>query len=776
MTGPNDFWTRVRNARIVQVLVAYLAVSWGVLQVTDIMQQSLELPQWVQPVALLLLIIGFIIIAATAWVQSHPAMAERAARDEVPEPWELQPSEIPQALASGRLPHLTWARALLGGGVAFLLLFGFAGVYIVLKDQGRSFAPTEAIAASEALPAVAVLPFSVTGGELDEWREGMVNLLSTNLDGAAGLRAISSRTVMARWGELARGQDVVDEEMSLRVAEATQARYALLGSAVGIGPRVRLTADVYEVATGDRLGQASVEGSPDSVLALVDQLSIRVIGAIVRTGEGELPSLSLASLTTNSVPALKAYLEGEAAFRRADFDAASEALERAIEADSMFGLAYYRLASTYGWKYTTFHPLTQQNRDRALALVDRLPERQALMVRIDNARAEPEGLELARDAVRRYPDEPEAWYELGELYIHRGHDAPSWEQTDEAFSRAVELDPQFAPYRIHLVDLAMAVYDSALIAERLAAYDALVSGPNTQLVRGRLGIALAHGDSASRAWAHAVVDTMDTQQIRINVGTVVSVDARAWRFDETLLGELEERDELGSGRQRRRYVQTSLKRGALAEHLERMDNPAVDPAARTCWLSRAQVNGLPIDADRVESYVAVAAIDSVSLFGNACGAWHAAKVERWDDHAALLGRIERLAERTLAEGDTTDAVEIRQVADVVRGYGQVLRGQSEGLALVERTHDWGFGEWVEVVGDAFVAADSLEGAVRHYRAEWTDPIVRLKLARVYERLGETEKAREAYMYFVQAWADADPELQPMVEEARQAIVRLRADF
>ena len=82
MNDPNDFRTRVKNARIVQVLVAYLAISWGILfQVADILQQSLKLPSWIQPVALLLLVIGLVIIAATAWVQCHPATAERAARD-----------------------------------------------------------------------------------------------------------------------------------------------------------------------------------------------------------------------------------------------------------------------------------------------------------------------------------------------------------------------------------------------------------------------------------------------------------------------------------------------------------------------------------------------------------------------------------------------------------------------------------------------------------------------------------------------------------------------
>ena len=775
MTGPNNFWTRVKNARIVQVLVAYLAVSWGILQVADIFQESLELPPWIQPVALLLLVIGFVIIAATAWVQSHPATAERAARDEVPEAWELQPSEIPQALAKGRLPHLNWARALLGGGVAFLLLFGFAGVYIVIKDQGRSLAPTEAIASSEALPGVAVLPFSVTGGELDEWREGMVNLLSTNLDGAAGLRAINSRTVMARWDEVAGDDDRVDEATSLRVAEATQARYALLGSVVGIGPSVRLTADVYDVASGRRLGQARVEGSPDSVLVLVDQLSIEVIGAIVRSGEGELPSVSLANITTTSVPALKAYLEGEAAYRHANFEAAVEALERAVETDSTFALAYYRLANSYGWKETTNHPLTQENRERALEFVDRLPERQSLLVRIESARDEPESLELVLDAVARYPDDPEAWYLLGELYMHWGYGSPTWEQTDEAFSRAVELDPRFAPYRIHLIDLAFAVYDSVLLADRLAAFEALAPGAVRQLSRSRLGIALVYGDSASRASARTVLDTLEVQEIRVALGTVPWVDARAWRFEEELLQALERRDEASPGIFGRLTV-VSLKRGALAEHKERIRDPRLPQGWRNCSLGFLYSNGFPVDESWVDSMMAVTAVDSTDLFANLCSAWYAADRERWDHHEDFISRIERMADRAKADGDTSGAQTFNGFAGVARGYGQVSKGQFEGLALVEHAHDSGWFDWPAVIGDLYVEADSLEAAIRHYRSDWTDPIVRLKLARVYERMGEKDKARDAYFYFVESWVDADPELQPMVEEAKQAIVRLRGDF
>jgi hypothetical protein len=510
-------------------------------------------------------------------------------------------------------------------------------------------------------------------------------------------------------------------------------------------------------------------------LALVDQLSIDVIGAIVRSGEGELPSVNLASITTTSIPALKAYLEGEAAFRHANFDAAIEAFGRAIETDSAFALAYYRLANSYGWKETTNHPLTQQNRERALALVDRLPERQALLVRIENSRSRRESLEMARDAVARYPDDPEAWYLLGELYLHAGYGDPTWEQTDEAFSRAVALDPRFAPYRIHQIDLAFAVYDSTLAAERLAAFERLAPGSTRQIQRGRLGIALAFGDSASRDWARSVIDTLDSQEIRIDLGTVSDVDARAWRFEEELLDALERRDEVGGGELGRRAF-VSLKHGALAESLERLADPRLPQDWRVCSLALLQSNGFPVDEDRVESALAISAIDSTLVWSNMCGAWYAADRGRWDDHEQLIARIERMAARSQTNGDTSLALSRNGFAGVARGYGLVKRGRVEGLALIEHAHDSGWFDWPIIIGDLYAETDSLEDAVRHYRSDWTDPLVRLKLARVYERMGEKDRARDAYLYFVESWADADPELQPIVERAKQDIVRLRGDY
>ena len=382
----NSLWSRLREARIVRILAIYLAASWGILQVTDLFVDNFGLPPWFMPAALVLLIVGLVVLLATAWIQSHPETSRREAAEEVPSDWELELKDLGRSISRGQMPHLTWARAAFGGGVAFLLLFGLAGFYIVIKDRGASFAPGDAIAESAA-PGIAVLPFQVSGAGLDVWREGVVDLVSTNIDGVAGLRAIDSRTVLARWGERVAEGATADLETSLDVARRAGARYAVLGNAARLGPAVRLTADVYEVDGGRSLGRAMVEGSPDSVYMLIDRLSIQVLGAVLGGEAEDLPRVDLARVTTTSLPALRAYLAGEVLFRRADFTGAIPEYQRAVEADSTFALAHYRLGASYGWSQNIGAEPATQASDRAARFADRLPEREAIVVRADQALA-----------------------------------------------------------------------------------------------------------------------------------------------------------------------------------------------------------------------------------------------------------------------------------------------------------------------------------------------------------------------------------------------------
>ena len=56
-------------------------------------------------------------------------------------------------------------------------------------------------------------------------------------------------------------------------------------------------------------------------------------------------------------------------------------------------------------------------------------------------------------------------------------------------------------------------------------------------------------------------------------------------------------------------------------------------------------------------------------------------------------------------------------------------------------------------------------------ASW-NPYAAYDMARAYAAAGKNREAVERYRYALTAWRNADPELQPLVDEARGAIARL----
>jgi tetratricopeptide (TPR) repeat protein len=58
---------------------------------------------------------------------------------------------------------------------------------------------------------------------------------------------------------------------------------------------------------------------------------------------------------------------------------------------------------------------------------------------------------------------------------------------------------------------------------------------------------------------------------------------------------------------------------------------------------------------------------------------------------------------------------------------------------------------------------------------WALPPTYKRLGELYEQRGERQKAVEYYDRFVDLWEEADPELQPQVEDVRQRIARLIAE-
>lgn len=706
----------------------------------------------------------------------------------VPGEWRLfAVTGVPEAAVEASTPwsrSILRRRALVGGALACALLLAVAGLYVSRRDAALALTPEEVLAA-DAAPGIAVLPFTVNNPDLAMWREGMVDLLSVNLDGVFDLRAIDNRTVLARWEESVPDSGRADLATALAVARGTGARYAVLGTVVAAGSDLRLTADVYEARGGTKLGHAQVAGSPDSMLSLVDRLTRELLKALPRE-EGVLADVDLAEITTDSLAALKAYLSGEALHRRADFRGAAAEYERAIGSDSTFALAWARLFDSCDWNSGSKLCEREPPWEREEYL-RRLPPRKAELMRAQDAFfsfSEGIDFEPLQQMVLKYPDDPVAWYALGDAYTHWG----GWglvdrAEGDRALERAIALAPTTSaePY-IHLIEHAFADADSARAARLLDAYQRITHGAasDPESHAFPLAFALGFGDPATRAETRAALDTVPTSLL---------VTALSFLGNPRLHGVTREALQVALARSNDEAADLRFGilygRGNLRAALDVIDDPVFPPDLRAAMSYQLFQIGSTPPGEELERILAAGVADTTT---NLVPGAYAADRGQWDQHAASIDRARARARYWQAEGDSGRARGNEAVARALEGYALWKRGRkAEAIPVLEAAQQrlagcephrgrpswycpnvtlrWWLGELMLEVGRP-------RDAERYFQSISADPFAAMRLASVYENLGEFEKARASYEYALLSWQDADPELQPRIQEARSGLARL----
>jgi serine/threonine-protein kinase len=321
------------------------------------------------------------------------------------------------------------------------LLAGIAVLVAVLAGiliwQGQSPSP------APSATRVAVLPFSVVARpDLEYLGPGMVDLLSRNLDGAGEIRTLDAGRVLTALRKAGAGGDAAK---ALNVARALGAGQAVQGQVSAAGRQLRIQADLVETSSDSStpLSRVTVEGDSADLFSLVDRLAAELLAERPQ-GPG-FRLLRTAAFTTRSLPALKAYLKAEQHFRSVRPDSAIAGFRAAVEDDTAFALAEYRLAvaALWGNRAAQIDPAL----DRALRLGERLPPRDRALVSALDAfrRGAPDTAEgRYRTLLRDYPDDLEASAELGLLLFNyqplRGRPRA---EAGQIFQRVVELDPRF---------------------------------------------------------------------------------------------------------------------------------------------------------------------------------------------------------------------------------------------------------------------------------------------------------------------------------------------
>ena len=390
--------------------------------------------------------------------------------------------------------------AAIGGG-SLAMIAGLGVLYMK---------PSRANAKNLDARVVAVLPFRVAGADpsLGYLREGMVDLLAAKLTGAGGLRAAEPRTVLSAWRRAGGAADrELNETEALTLSRNLGAGRLIQGSLVGSNRRLTLSASLLDVSKGSAVTQATVDGPEDSLPALLDRLTAQLL-----TAQSGNAGIETGGLST-SLPALQAYLDGVAAYRRGRYLDAGRALNRALDADSIFAAAAFMLTEAAGWDDVA--GVERANR-LLVTFQERLSPRDRLLFLAANGPHYPRpasGAELvaaAERAVAAYPDQPDAWYHLGDWYYHFGDllgTSNASARALAAFERARALDPDFSGPREHIIDLHVVQRDTAALLrlQREVESDS-TGGGRRHLFLWRITAVV--GDSAARARRRATLDSL----------------------------------------------------------------------------------------------------------------------------------------------------------------------------------------------------------------------------------------------------------------------------
>ena len=642
----------------------------------------------------------------------------------------------------------------------------------------------------EAAQRIAVLPFRTSGPDVELLGEGLVDLLSTNLDGVGGIQAVEPRTVLQRWQQ--RGSSAALDD-ALAVAGDVDAGAVLLGSVIQTGQSVRLSADLY-ARDGSKLGHAQVDGPADSVLSLVDGLSLALMREVWRSSE-PLPSLRVASMTTSSPAAMRDYLRGEQFYRRSEWDSAAAAYRDAVSDDSTFALAHYRLATTYGWIGNATAAEAQAAGEAAVRWASRLPANDQTIVRA--YRMFQMGDVAATDTMLRYtaahPDDVDGWYLLGESQFHRRSMRPMTPEALRApFERVIALDSSLTPAVIHPLDLALSQNDRATFERFLPVLQR--SGAADQVQRFRSMEAIV--------WTDTPVDTPVARLIRegqvapaiISFSTLMrnpgrDADARLARARAVVEAFPEDV---------RQRSQVDMLLGAALAGMGRVED-ALEVARTMTWLPDAvpAISVVPVVAGFAPPGYADSlrrSLDSQLARAREAGAPPGLFVSYWRSMFLLgAGDLDAAAEmlnraRVLKREDFPQQGFVFDLLDAARGALQVERGDTvAGLAALRaglEASGMAEGNFMsaplrlrEAILLASRPATREEGILMLQYGFDYDPqyaaMVQLALGEAYEAKGDNANAAAAYTEFLELWKKADQPYQARVNQVREALVRVQ---
>jgi TolB-like protein/Flp pilus assembly protein TadD len=495
----SEFLQRLKQRKLVQWAIAYVAAAFALLQGIDIVAQQFGWPESVRRGITLALVVGFFVTLVVAWYHG-----ERGA----------------QRVSGTELLIIGLVLAL-GGG----LLWRFAAVSRLPETKAASSQPNDHKTLANSVAVLAFDNLSDDKGS-EYFSDGISEELLTVLQKIPGLHVAARTSAFSFKGKNATAQEIGQK---LGVAHLVE------GSVRKAGDVVRIAARLTQANTGEQLWSENYTRNLKDVFAVQTELAQTIVGQLsgqLTNGAADPAAKAVIQAQvqaaekggTKNVEAHEAYLQGRFFLNRhseKETDQARAAFERAVQLDPKFALAWAGLAQTHVWfcNFSTqglasFDAHLAQAREaaaHALSIEPNLPE--ALRVRAViqlNFDFDWKGAgETLHTALALAPADPALLTDAGTLAVARG----DMTRGIALYRQAVALDPVNPRARSYLASiLALTGHFAEAQVEYAQLAELSPASPNAHaglgegfLVQGKFEEAVTAAKDDAAEWARLLV-------------------------------------------------------------------------------------------------------------------------------------------------------------------------------------------------------------------------------------------------------------------------------
>ncbi len=441
----------LKRRNVFRVAIYYVALSWLLMQVTDVLTSLLQLPDWTGRLIFFLLVVGFPVALFLAWAFELTPQGLRRESDSLPD----------RARTGNSRRKLDYLLV----GVVVLVVGGYAW------NHFRQSGPGPNIVASGQIRSVVVLPFEnlMNDPDQDYFVEGMHDALITELSKIDALHVISRTTAMRYAGA---------EKPLPEIAGELNVDGAIEGSVLRAGNVVRVTTQLIDARNDRHIWADNFDRELGDILALYNEVT-REIARQVRVTISPDEKASLAISRRVDPAAYELYLKGRYLCENwspQEMRQGAETLQHAIDQAPAYAVPHAQLAmclvDSAFFEYVQPDEIDSRARAAAMEAVhldDRLAEAHVALGSVhyyldfDPELAEVEylsALELNRNSV-------DTLLRLSWFYAESGR----FDEATEPTLRALKLDPLSTAVRNAMgqvyylsrdFDLAIRNFDDAL--------------------------------------------------------------------------------------------------------------------------------------------------------------------------------------------------------------------------------------------------------------------------------------------------------------------------